>query len=584
MTGCSESEGGCVELSNTCACDVDADCANTTLCDGEEFCNSKRDCEGGVPVTCDDPGDVCLVASCVPATGTCIVQNASTTTSCDDGNACTVGDHCQAGTCKSGNPASDAFGDWNLLLGRHGEATFQSFGGVPITAHVNGSTTLAIGHTVPYPVYAKSFSGVPVLTLAVDDIQPMTLDLVTYAPNGSSVVATTIGRGTPGSISRYDLASVSPAGATAVFLRGPAVLGNGASLPSDTYALIAVAGDGSFSWMRTITSTGPFSTAMLRSTDSDADQVGLITIYGGAGATIADAASQPPLVLSGPGQALIMFAANGDRLWVAHLPVRAVDRGSVAADRYSVVAASVDADLEFETPGGTVVVPKLGTSLFDLAVIGYGEDGRALWGKTIASAGNNVTAMVRTSAGGPHWIVSVYGKPNADAAFVGPDGVEAISTALADENSFPSVFAAIADDGTLLWTHRLPSAGPTNAVRLSTNGQHLRWLASVESSTTLDGVTLEVADSTTAMYAIEASSLDGTVTGAQQVAASVVNRSNAWSYLDLATNPAGALYACGRMKGTTTLGGAVQDTVTVDPNQEGLFLMRLNSGDALFCP
>src|SRR5262249_50983542 len=59
-------------------------------------------CAPGTPVTCT-ASDQCHVAgTCNPATGVCSNPAAPNGTTCNDNNACTSGDSCQAGACMGG--------------------------------------------------------------------------------------------------------------------------------------------------------------------------------------------------------------------------------------------------------------------------------------------------------------------------------------------------------------------------------------------------------------------------------------------------------------------------------------------------
>jgi hypothetical protein len=78
-------------------------------CDDGDACTQTDTCQAGVciggnPVVCT-ASDQCHVAGvCDPATGQCSNPNATDNTPCDDGNACTQSDTCQAGTCVGGDP------------------------------------------------------------------------------------------------------------------------------------------------------------------------------------------------------------------------------------------------------------------------------------------------------------------------------------------------------------------------------------------------------------------------------------------------------------------------------------------------
>ena len=84
---------GCFFNANTLPCDDGNACTTGDLCaDGW--------CLAGGAMNCSD-GNVCTKDSCEPETG-CAHQPASVL--CSDGNLCTVGDHCEAGVCVSGVP------------------------------------------------------------------------------------------------------------------------------------------------------------------------------------------------------------------------------------------------------------------------------------------------------------------------------------------------------------------------------------------------------------------------------------------------------------------------------------------------
>ncbi|HJQ84680.1 MAG TPA: hypothetical protein VKA21_11415 [Candidatus Binatia bacterium] len=71
--------------------------------DGGDLATVKLGCGGGDPVVCAGP-DACRLASfCDPATVACVAPPKPDGTTCNDGNACTRQDACQAGAC-SGDP------------------------------------------------------------------------------------------------------------------------------------------------------------------------------------------------------------------------------------------------------------------------------------------------------------------------------------------------------------------------------------------------------------------------------------------------------------------------------------------------
>ena len=79
-------------------------CSDGNACNGEEVCDGEGVCQPGTPLEIDD-GNPCTVDSCDPILGV-IHEPAEDGTSCNDDNACTLGDSCQAGQCVSGSPVS----------------------------------------------------------------------------------------------------------------------------------------------------------------------------------------------------------------------------------------------------------------------------------------------------------------------------------------------------------------------------------------------------------------------------------------------------------------------------------------------
>ncbi len=88
-------------------CDAKAGCSqsdtDSAKCDDGDACTTGDACKGGLcagaPLVCDD-NDVCTADSCDPKSG-CKAAPLSSG-SCDDGDACTEGDACQAGKCAPG--------------------------------------------------------------------------------------------------------------------------------------------------------------------------------------------------------------------------------------------------------------------------------------------------------------------------------------------------------------------------------------------------------------------------------------------------------------------------------------------------
>ncbi len=81
----------------------DTPCEDGDLCTVGDTCQNGT-CRPGSPKTCPPSTDPCKVSVCVPATGDCVSENAPNDTPCEDGDPCTLGDTCQNGTCRPGSP------------------------------------------------------------------------------------------------------------------------------------------------------------------------------------------------------------------------------------------------------------------------------------------------------------------------------------------------------------------------------------------------------------------------------------------------------------------------------------------------
>ena len=77
-------------------------------CDDGDLCTTGDVCTSGscagTPVVCTESDQCHVAGTCDPANGQCSNPNAPDGTSCNDGNACTQTDSCQAGVCTGGNP------------------------------------------------------------------------------------------------------------------------------------------------------------------------------------------------------------------------------------------------------------------------------------------------------------------------------------------------------------------------------------------------------------------------------------------------------------------------------------------------
>ena len=106
-------DGQCAGYSVNCQCDVDGDCAQL---EDDDVCNGTLACDTtSLPHQCvvdpetvkDCPapqglGAFCLAALCDPVTGSCSIAPANDGYSCNDANACTMGEYCVEGQCTEG--------------------------------------------------------------------------------------------------------------------------------------------------------------------------------------------------------------------------------------------------------------------------------------------------------------------------------------------------------------------------------------------------------------------------------------------------------------------------------------------------
>jgi hypothetical protein len=106
---CRPASGPC-DIAESCDgvhndCPADASQPNGTHCDDGNACTRTDSCQAGVcvggnPVVCT-PSDGCHVAGvCAPSTGVCSNPTRPDNAPCDDGNACTTADSCQTGVCQ----------------------------------------------------------------------------------------------------------------------------------------------------------------------------------------------------------------------------------------------------------------------------------------------------------------------------------------------------------------------------------------------------------------------------------------------------------------------------------------------------
>jgi cysteine-rich repeat protein len=89
--------GTCKHVNNTAPCSDGNACTQADTCSGGS-------CVGANPVVCTALDQCHVVGTCAPATGICSNPTKINGSACNDVNACTRTDTCQAGTCTGGNP------------------------------------------------------------------------------------------------------------------------------------------------------------------------------------------------------------------------------------------------------------------------------------------------------------------------------------------------------------------------------------------------------------------------------------------------------------------------------------------------
>ncbi|RYZ10213.1 MAG: hypothetical protein EOO73_01155 [Myxococcales bacterium] len=102
---CDEASGACAADTSNCSCEKDADCQDGNACNGLEICDpTQKLCRLGTAVVCPTSADPCLQNSCTPETGACEPEPVKDGAACDDSNGCTEVDTCQAGQCEGSAP------------------------------------------------------------------------------------------------------------------------------------------------------------------------------------------------------------------------------------------------------------------------------------------------------------------------------------------------------------------------------------------------------------------------------------------------------------------------------------------------
>src|SRR5207248_742343 len=99
-----------------------APCDDGSACTQTDTCQAGA-CAGTNPVACTASDQRHTAGTCNPATGTCSNPAKPDGVPCDDGNACTQTDACQAGACAGTNPVACTASDQCHTAGTCNPAT-----------------------------------------------------------------------------------------------------------------------------------------------------------------------------------------------------------------------------------------------------------------------------------------------------------------------------------------------------------------------------------------------------------------------------------------------------------------------------
>jgi len=154
---------------DTCAADVCAyannknPCNDNSICTLVDTCDGNKKCVGSTPLPCNDQNP-CTTDTCDPIKGCVFTVN---TLACNDGLYCTKGDTCALGLCKSATPTCD---DGNVCTNDTCDEAADKCGTVVNTADCNDGDLCTPGD--------KCSAGTckPGKPIVCDDVNPCTVD------------------------------------------------------------------------------------------------------------------------------------------------------------------------------------------------------------------------------------------------------------------------------------------------------------------------------------------------------------------------------------------------------------------------
>jgi hypothetical protein len=146
--------GQCKAGTNTCLCQIDADCKEDgDACNGTMYCDKSGSTHlclvnPATIVYCPTGGDTaCLKNVCDKVDGQCKLAPLSSFTPCEDGNPCTKGDTCEGGACQAGANVCDCQSAPDCLSKDDGNACngtlFCDKSQVPFKCMTNPATLVA---------------------------------------------------------------------------------------------------------------------------------------------------------------------------------------------------------------------------------------------------------------------------------------------------------------------------------------------------------------------------------------------------------------------------------------------------------
>ncbi len=153
--------GVCVPEQGVCTVPLAAD---GTPCDDGNACSTVDACQAGVcvgaaPIVCAALDDCHAIGSCDPVSGTCSTPAVQDNTLCNDGNACSQTDTCQAGVCQGANPVVCTPADTCHTAGTCDPATALCTSPTRSDGSLCGNNGLCKAGTCALPTFTVSVNG-----------------------------------------------------------------------------------------------------------------------------------------------------------------------------------------------------------------------------------------------------------------------------------------------------------------------------------------------------------------------------------------------------------------------------------------